>query len=125
MVIYFDGDCLLCNKAVQFISKVAKSKEIFFAPIGGENYQLLIQKHPELIQTDSIIVEENNQVNTKSSAVLLITKKLKWPYKILLIVSILPNSLLDKGYDFIARNRNQKTSNRETCKLISNCQILP
>ena len=125
MVIYFDGDCLLCNRAVHFISKHTKSKETHFAPIGGFTYQLMIQEHPELALIDSIIVEADKLVYTKSSAVLLITKKLKWPYKILLIVSILPNSLLDKGYDFIARNRNQKTSNRETCKLISNCQILP
>lgn len=41
-VVFYDGDCGLCQRSVAAIVKVDSKKELFFAPLNGVTYQSLI-----------------------------------------------------------------------------------
>ena len=125
MIIYFDDGCLLCNRAVQFISKNTTSKDIFFAPIGGSTYAILLSRYPKLMDIDSILVEEKEEVFTKALAIFSILEKLRWPHKILLVFKILPLFINNYLYTCIARNRKYFLRSTNVCLSKNHIQILP
>jgi len=124
MIIYFDSDCLLCSRAVHFISKNTKSKDILFAPIGGTTYAILLARYPKLKDIDSIIVEEKEEVFTKALAIFSILEKLKWPLKILLVFNILPQFINNYLYTCIARNRKYFLRSTNVCLSKNHIQLL-
>ena len=125
MIIYFDDDCLLCNRAVHFILKNTISKDIFFAPIGGTTYAILLSRYPKLKDIDSILVEEKEEVFTKALAIFSILEKLRWPLKILLVFKILPLFINNYLYTCIARNRKYFLRSTNVCLSKNHVQILP
>ncbi len=125
MVIYFDDECLLCNRAVQFISKNTKSKDIFFAPIGGTTYATLLAKYPKLKDIDSMIVEEKEEVFTKALAIYSILEKLRGPFKFLLVFRCLPLFINNYLYTCIARNRKYFNRTTNVCFSKNQIELLP
>ncbi len=125
MVVYFDDQCLLCHKAVRFLSKHIQSKQLYFAPIGGITYQKLLLNHPSLVSADSIIVEIEQQVYTQSKAIYQLIELMGWPFKFLLIGQYLPLYVNNYLYHCVARNRHRITSNKHVCSINHPIQILP
>jgi predicted DCC family thiol-disulfide oxidoreductase YuxK len=55
------------------------------------------------------------RVLTKSRAVLFIARELGWPWKALGLLTILPTSMRDWGYDVMARSRYRLFGRLDTC----------
>ena len=108
-IILFDGLCNLCNSSVQFLIK-RDSKDIFlFVSLQSELGKELLSKLPIAIQkTDSIILYE-------SEAVFYIIKSLGGLFNLLLIFKLLPHSIHDFIYDYIAKNRYHWFGKKEQC----------
>ena len=116
-IILFDGLCNLCNSSVQFLIK-RDSKDIFrFVSLQSELGKELLSKLPIAIQkTDSIILYESEAVfYYKSQAVFQIIKTLGGLFNCLLIFKLLPYSMCDVVYDYIAKNRYQWFGKKEQC----------
>jgi predicted DCC family thiol-disulfide oxidoreductase YuxK len=116
-IILFDGLCNLCNSSVQFLIK-KDSKDIFrFVSLQSERGKELLSKLPIAIQkTDSIILYESEGVfYYKSQAVFQIIKTLGGLFNCLLIFKLLPYSMCDVVYDYIAKNRYQWFGKKEQC----------
>lgn len=116
-IILFDGLCNLCNSSVQFLIK-KDSKDIFrFVSLQSELGKELLSKLPIAIQkTDSIILYESEAVfYYKSQAVFQIIKTLGGLFNCLLIFKLLPYSMCDVVYDYIAKNRYQWFGKKEQC----------
>lgn len=116
-IILFDGLCNLCNSSVQFLIK-RDSKDIFrFVSLQSELGKELLSKLPIAIQkTDSIILYEPEAVfYFKSQAVFQIIKSLGGLFNLLLIFKLLPYSICDVFYDYIAKNRYQWFGKKEQC----------
>ena len=108
-IILFDGLCNLCNSSVQFLIK-KDSKDIFrFVSLQSELGKELLYKLPIAIQkTDSIILYESEaEFCNKSQAVFQIIKTLGGLFNCLLIFKLLPYSMCDVVYEYIAKNRYQ------------------
>jgi predicted DCC family thiol-disulfide oxidoreductase YuxK len=125
MILYFDDQCLLCNRAVLFLSKHIKTKTLYFAPIGGSTYQNLLIKHPKLADSDTVILEIGNQVYTAAEAIYQIIALMGWPFKICLIGKMLPLYLNNYLYHCIARNRHRISTKKNVCSFNHQIQILP
>ena len=116
-IILFDGLCNLCDGTVQFIIK-RDTKDVFrFVYLQSDLGRELLQKLPiEFQLTDSVILYESEKVFFyKSQAVFEIVKSIGGIYYCLLIFKLLPNTITNAVYDFIAKNRYRWWGKKESC----------
>ncbi|MDI5895922.1 thiol-disulfide oxidoreductase DCC family protein [Flavobacterium algoritolerans] len=116
-IILYDGVCNLCDSAVQRIIK-HDSKDVFrFVALQSDLGQKII-KHLgiDTQKTDSIILYQPGfAYYYKSEAVLEIAKDLSGLFYFGTLFSILPTSLNNHIYDYIAKNRYKWYGKKETC----------
>ena len=122
-LILFDGVCNFCNFWVNFIIDHDDKRYFKFASLQSDIAQrILIEKKIDISKIDSIILVVNDQVFFKSSAALQIAKKLNGFWKILYVFSVIPSSLCDLIYDFVAKNRYNWFGKRDTCRVPSKAE---
>jgi predicted DCC family thiol-disulfide oxidoreductase YuxK len=115
-IVLFDGYCNLCSGSVRFISKRDKRNVFTFVPLQSEE----AEKFPGLprFETDSsasVILIEDENIYVKSTAALKIARQLRFPWNLFYVLIIVPASIRDGVYMFIARNRYKWFGKRETC----------
>jgi predicted DCC family thiol-disulfide oxidoreductase YuxK len=115
-ILLFDGECNLCNHAVQFVIPRDPRDYYRFAALQSEaGKQILKQYQLSPTEMNTVILIQNGKLYTKSSAALKLARNLNrlWPLVYLLI--IIPSFLRDPVYDWIARNRYKWFGRREFC----------
>jgi len=116
-VLYFDGVCNLCNATVQWVIKRDKKAIFKFASLQSHAGHIFRQSHaarlPESI--DSVILEANGKVYTKSTAVIRTLGMLGGFYKLSVIALVVPRFLRDAVYDYVARNRYKWYGKKDAC----------
>ncbi len=103
-LILYDGECGFCQFWVQFILKRDPKAYFVFAPLQAPWTQALHGKTP-ISEFDTVILYEENQLFLKSSAVLRIISKLKFPWNLLKIFFVFPICIENFIYDEIAKRR--------------------
>ena len=117
-IILFDGVCNLCNNSVQFVIKRDNKQQFLFASLQSDAAtKLLLQFYSKKIELQSIVLIEENKVYDKSTAALRIARKLNPLWNVLYIFIIVPKSLRDLVYDFIAKNRYKWFGKQDSCIL--------
>ena len=118
-IILFDGVCNLCNGAIQFVIKRDKKRQFRFASLQSDlGVQLLAERNIDPEKTDSIIlIDPNIAYYFKSTAAIEIAKGLSGLYPLMSIFLVLPETLRDMVYDFIAKNRYKWFGKNESCML--------
>jgi len=117
-IILFDGVCNLCNSSVQFVLKHDKKQHFVFAALQSDvARELLLQYPKEIIEKDSINLIENRKIHTESTAALLILKEFGGVWYVLQFFWIIPKSIRDILYHFIAKNRYRWFGKREVCMI--------
>lgn len=118
-IILFDGVCNLCDATVQFIIKHDK-KDIFrFVAIQSDLGQQVI-KHigVDTSRTDSILLyEPGNAYYYKAEAAIKIAAQLGGVYSLMGAFSVLPKSLSNTVYDYVARNRYKWYGKKDECMI--------
>ena len=120
-IILFDGVCNLCDKSVQFIIKHDKKDVFRFVALQSDLGKKII-KHIgiDTTKTDSIILYQPGMAYFyKAEAALKIAKELGGIYIILSLFSVLPNSLSNLVYDWIAKNRYKWYGKKDECMIPS------
>lgn len=105
-ILFFDGDCLLCNHSVAFLHKsLPADSEVFYSSLSGETAKKLLS--PEMIHNKNSVVFYNGEnVFTKSKAVQTILRNSTGFTKILFyLLKFIPRPIADFGYDIIAKYR--------------------
>ncbi|QLE03016.1 thiol-disulfide oxidoreductase DCC family protein [Galbibacter sp. BG1] len=121
-IILFDGVCNLCNSSVQFVIKRDDKNTFKFASLQSEiGKKLLAERGIDPAVTDSIVlIDPNVAYYTKSDAAIEIAKELGNGWQIFSVFDyILPKSIRDSIYSFIAKNRYQWFGKKEACPLPS------
>lgn len=115
-LILFDGDCNLCNGAVQFVLRRDRAARFRFASLqSAVGRQVLADLGVLGRLPDSIVLVHAGRVRTKSAAALAIARGLRWPWPLTSIAWLVPWPLRDLVYDWIARNRHRWFGRREQC----------
>lgn len=115
-IILFDGVCNLCNFCVRFVLKRDPGKLFKFCPLQshrGKNMLKSVGLPTDSINTMVLIV--NDQCYTKSTAALHIAKRLKGLWPLLFGFIVIPESLRNWTYDFIAKNRYRWFGEKKAC----------
>lgn len=117
-VIFFDGYCGLCNGFVDFIMKVDKKAIFKFSPLQSEFAKQHVTS-ADIEQLKSVVILTDGKTYRKAEGVLKALSLLGGPWKSSLILNVLPNKILNVGYDLVAENRYSLFGKRETCRLPS------
>jgi predicted DCC family thiol-disulfide oxidoreductase YuxK len=117
-LILFDGVCNFCSGAVNFV--IARDPEGYFrfAPLqSGIGKEMRDKFGIDELETDSILLIEDDRAYTYSTAALRIAKRLSglwsWFYAFILV----PKPVRDFFYKLFARYRYTLFGRQETCML--------
>lgn len=113
-IIFFDDECLLCNKTVLFLLKRDRKKVLQFAPIGGSTFKAL-KLESNSSNKNSVIFLKNGQASLRSTAILKILYELPFPWKLTIIFKVVPKSIRDFFYRYVADNRHRLFGKNNIC----------
>ncbi len=119
-VLFYDGNCVMCNGFVKSVFQRDKSGLVRFSPIGGETYSQLLSQHREIQNIDSLILWQPaaDIVHTHSTAALQTLRLLGGAVAFLARLSLLvPRPLRDFVYRLTAQNRYKVFGRYETCPI--------
>lgn len=122
-ILFYDGHCGLCHRAVKFVLKHDKTGKAFrFAPLQGETFGALVPASERATLPDSVIVRTADGVLlVRSAAFIHILRRLGGGWRVLAaILAVVPRALRDAAYDFVARVRYRIFGRRDDV-----CPIVP
>lgn len=117
-VILFDGVCNLCNASVQYVIKHDKKRMFRFASLQSTFGESILKKFSLPADTfNSFILLSDNKIYIRSTAALVVAKKLSASIKLLYGFIIVPKFIRDFIYDVVAKNRYKWFGKKEACWL--------
>src|SRR5699024_399563 len=117
-IVLFDGECLFCNKSVQFIIKHDPNAYFSFASLQSSTGKNIKEQYNIPESLDSLILIENNRYYDASTAALRICKKLNCIYKLGALLLVIPKPLRDTAYLVLDRKLHT-IRKQETCPIPS------
>jgi predicted DCC family thiol-disulfide oxidoreductase YuxK len=117
-IIVFDGDCILCSSFARFILRHDHNQVFRLlpaqTPLGSALY-----RHYGLdpVDYETNLLIEDGLAYFKSTGSIRIFERLGLPWSAALAVRVVPSSLRDRLYDWIARNRFRILGRRDACFL--------
>ena len=116
-IVFFDGECLLCNSFVDFIMRTDKANRLQIATLQGYTSQELLPTLPEKVEEWSIYYIEAEEIYDQSDAVLRVLYHLGGIWYWLSFARIVPRPIRNFFYRIIARNRYRWFGRRATCRM--------
>lgn len=113
MVLFFDGECILCNGAVRWILERNTSGDIRFASLQGNYAKKMLGYGVE----DSMVFMEGDRVFTRSAAVFEILRYLP-AWRWMRVLRFIPRRITDGIYKWVARNRFRWFGKQEVCRVL-------
>ncbi|MEM6822517.1 MAG: DCC1-like thiol-disulfide oxidoreductase family protein [Verrucomicrobiota bacterium] len=123
-IVFFDGECFMCNRSMKFLLNIDQKKHLWFAPLQGETAKPIIERRDDLDGDLKSIVyiehlgTEEEEAYLRSTAVLLSLRRIGGVWRILSWATVIPAGIRDTVYDFVARNRIRWFGSIEMCGLI-------
>ena len=93
-------------------------QNIYFASLQSNFAKEFLQKrnfNPE--DLDTIYYFENGEIKSRANAALNVARQLKSPFKYLSLLLLLPEEILNIGYNFVAKNRYKFFGKKDTCRI--------
>ncbi|MEO7597322.1 MAG: DCC1-like thiol-disulfide oxidoreductase family protein [Opitutus sp.] len=116
-VIFYDGDCGLCDRLVQWVAPRDRVGRFKFAPLQSGFGQAALRRHGlPLNDFDSMVLLENDRVYLRSTAALRVLRGLPW-WRWAYAFTIFPVALRDAVYRWVARHRKRWFPAPEACGL--------
>ncbi|OMD66052.1 thiol-disulfide oxidoreductase DCC [Paenibacillus odorifer] len=117
-IVLIDGVCHLCQGVVRFIIPRDPDAKFLFAPLQNEiAAKLMKESGLQPGQLNTVILLENGVYYTESAAVLRIARKLRFPWPAAYVFILVPRSLRNALYRYVAKNRYRWFGRDEQCML--------
>lgn len=119
-IIFYDGECLMCNRFLKFISKFDLPNEMGICKIQSSTFRQLIKEKPDLSEIDSIIVVEVSKGNSKNirikaSGITWVLSKINVKFRLIELFFNVSPFISNCIYDIIAQNR--KKTDPDNCPI--------
>jgi len=112
-VLFFDGNCNLCNRSVQFFLKSDSQQKLFFSPLTGELAGKFLSANARL--SDTVVLLHKNKEHLRSSAIIRSLILLGFPWNISAVLLLIPGFIRDLFYRLVAKNRLRWFGRAHTC----------
>ncbi len=115
-VLLFDGVCNLCHGAIRLIVRLDHEGTILFAPLQSDvGTELLRRAGMDAEYFDSVVLVEDDDAYTKSTAVLRACRYLDGPVPLLSPLVYVPRRARDFAYDVVATYRYRIFGTKDEC----------
>jgi predicted DCC family thiol-disulfide oxidoreductase YuxK len=115
-ILFYDGGCGLCARAVQWCLRHDRRGELRFAPLQGATYAALVLpgKPQEL---DTLVLVEDGRLHVRSEAVVRLARHAGgiW-WWLARAARVLPTGFRDAAYDAVARRRLRWFGTADACR---------
>ena len=117
-IVLFDGICNFCNASINFIIEHDRAGYFKFAPLQSTIGEELLSKHGiSPVETDSVILIEDENAYTLSDAAIRISRRLDGIWSWAYTLRVIPRMIRDLGYRLIARYRYSIFGRRDACMM--------
>lgn len=108
-MVFYDGGCGLCHRAVRFALARDREGRLRFAPLGGETFQELVAATERTALPDSFVLRTGEgRLLTRTSALAVVLGELPGPWPFLgRLLRLVPRPLRDLVYDAVAKVRRR------------------
>lgn len=122
-IIFYDGDCGMCNRFINFVFWIGAS-DFHFAPLQGKNAKIILSDK-EISDLSTIVVINSDGVKLyKSDAVIyIISKSSSWLSRIAFVMRFFPKIIRDFVYDIVAKYRKFLFGSYDVCQFLSNKEL--
>ena len=103
-IVFYDGGCGLCQRAISMLYNLDANKILHFAPLNGDTYKIYFKEESNM---STIIFYNNGKQFIRSDAVIEVMLVLGGWKKIVMLLKIFPLFLRDKIYLYIAKHRKK------------------
>jgi predicted DCC family thiol-disulfide oxidoreductase YuxK len=118
-VIFFDGECGLCNRWVDFVLARDRRREFRFAPLQGETARCRLPSSDGTLLNSVVLLDDAGE-HRQSDAVARMLMRIggRWflPGWLLWLI---PRAIRNRAYEFVARHRYQWFGQKQTCRMPS------
>ena len=117
----YDAECALCSRMLQFILAHDRRRVFYFAPLQGPTGRAIVKDagaNPHELTSMYVVANYRTPTQTvlrRSEAALFAAGELGWPWRIAHVANVLPTRLLDRAYEFVARNRYSVFGRNDRC----------
>lgn len=119
-IVLFDGVCNLCNGFVQFVIERDPDDTFRFASLQSDVGQSILEAVDAPGDTlDSVVLVEDGDCYTASSAAIRILRRFGGPYRLSTAFLLVPPFVRDRVYRFVADNRYAWFGKKEHCMMPS------
>lgn len=101
-IVFYDGDCGLCQRSIAWLYQADKKHRLLFAPLNGATYKTI---YSQPAQMDTVRVFSKGVTWEKSRAFLELGPLLGGFYYGLVVFRLIPAFVRDAVYDEIAKRR--------------------
>ncbi|HZV69643.1 MAG TPA: DCC1-like thiol-disulfide oxidoreductase family protein [Saprospiraceae bacterium] len=117
-IVFYDGNCPMCNSWVERIIRWDKKKVFRFAALESETAkEILTPLFPDYLKEDTIILFEHDHIYLRSNASLRILKDLGFPLSLGVVFLIVPGFIRDQVYKWFAGRRYKFGKRFDSCPL--------
>lgn len=115
----FDAQCVLCSSTVRFVLEHERAPAISFAGTGSAAGRALAAQHGFSLAdlNASFVLLDGGEALTRSDAALRLAGELRAPWSWLRVLRVIPRSVRDAIYGWVARHRYRIFGRRDACFL--------
>jgi predicted DCC family thiol-disulfide oxidoreductase YuxK len=112
-IIFYDGDCALCNKLVQFVLSHEDNNKIYFSSLSSKFALDFFKKNSIEQDPNTFYFYDGSKLLNRSAATLSVVPYLKWYFQFFRLGWIVPACFRDKVYNWIAKRRKKFFNNKK------------
>ena len=120
-LVLYDGVCGLCSRLLQFLLEHDRRAVFTFASLQSPVGRSIVERfggNPDELSSFHVVANYRGnqaQMFSRSRAALFVAGELGFPWKMAVMMRILPAAMLDRAYDVIARNRYRVFGRYDRC----------
>lgn len=117
-LIVFDGECIFCSSFVRFVLRHDRQARFNFTMAQSKLGQALY-RHYEVSTTDfeTNLVIQDGILYEKLNAFIHVMSELGWPWRLLIVLRVIPQPVAAWLYDRIAKNRYRIFGRYQSCMI--------
>lgn len=104
-IVLYDGSCGFCGWSVRWVLRRDRSRSFRFAPLDSPRGRALLAEHGLPSDPGTVVVLDDGRAYLRSDAVLRVARRVGGIWHLLRVGGVLPRSLRDALYDWVARHR--------------------
>lgn len=103
-IVFYDGECGLCQRAVSMLYRLDSNKILRFAPLNGDTYKKYFKDDSDMT---TIVFYNEDKMFIRSDAAIEIMSVLGGWTTLAILFKVFPLFFRDKIYLFIAKHRSK------------------